>query len=335
MIIPDIPTYKEILDKAFSRARKSGEKLRTLRIPRNVKYRRIEETKIQTACDVMISTLKRILDKTPIIDELPEFYQDYIDVTVGIDELKKSLGAINRAIKIISQLKREYTKRIKFSSPKEAYKLRREIYGRISSVIKEIKDDLDFLDFAKNRLKNMPTIDFDAVTVVIAGYPNVGKSTLLRKLTGANPEVAEYPFTTKGIQIGYRKIGWGKLQVVDTPGLLDRPVDKMNEIELQALVALENLADLMIFIFDPSETCGYPLEKQFALYKNLRKVFNVPIISVFNKIDLVENLKYLKKYINKVENPILVSATEGKGLKKLIAKLEELYERLERKIWKT
>ena len=77
----------------------------------------------------------------------------------------------------------------------------------------------------------MPTVDFDAFTVVIAGFPNVGKSTVLRRLTGAKPKVAEYPFTTKGIQIGYLETKWNKIQVIDTPGLLDRPIDQMNNIE--------------------------------------------------------------------------------------------------------
>lgn len=49
----------------------------------------------------------------------------------------------------------------------------------------------------------MPTVDFDAISIVIAGFPNVGKSTLLTHITDAEPQVANYPFTTKGIQIGH------------------------------------------------------------------------------------------------------------------------------------
>ncbi len=49
----------------------------------------------------------------------------------------------------------------------------------------------------------MPTIDFNATTIVIAGFPNVGKSTLLNQISGADPQIANYPFTTKGIQIGH------------------------------------------------------------------------------------------------------------------------------------
>lgn len=104
-----------------------------------------------------------------------------------------------------------------------------------------------------------------ATTIVIAGFPNVGKSTLLRQITDATPEVANYPFTTKGIQIGHLERNWKKIQIIDTPGLLDRPILDMNEIELNAMVALEHLADAIFFIIDVSETCGFSIESQFNL----------------------------------------------------------------------
>ncbi|MBZ4037900.1 50S ribosome-binding GTPase, partial [Flavobacterium sp. 17A] len=93
------------------------------------------------------------------------------------------------------------------------------------------------------------TVDFNAITAVIAGFPNVGKSTILRQITTAEPKVADYPFTTTGIQIGHLERKWQKYQIIDTPGLLDRPIDDMNTIELNAMVALEHLADVILYIF--------------------------------------------------------------------------------------
>ncbi|MDI9618200.1 NOG1 family protein [Methanothermobacter sp.] len=327
MIIPTVPTADELLDKGFRRARKAASLKRSSKIPGQKKAKIIESTRIQTACQVIRDRLKMIIQRIPDIESLPEFYQDYIDVTVGVDDLKKALGALNWAVRILNQLESDYMKKIKRSKPSDASNLRREAFGRISSVVRRIEGDLDFLDFAKNRLRNMPTVDFDAFTVVIAGFPNVGKSTLLRTLTGAEPEVADYPFTTKGIQIGHLERKWKKIQVIDTPGLLDRPVEDMNNIELQAMVALENIADVILFIFDASESCGYTLESQYNLYLGIKAIFEIPIITVFNKMDLAENVKYLEEYINMVEEPLMVSAFQGRGVSEIVKKLEGLYEK--------
>jgi nucleolar GTP-binding protein len=323
MFLPTIPTPEEILDKGFNRAKKAANRLRSSKIPRQQKSKKIEEVRIKTACQVIQESFKNILNKTPKVEELPLFYQDYIDVVVGVDQLKKSLGALNWAVGIISKLENQYVFKVRRTKPETASNVRREAYGRISSVVNRIKDELDFLDFAKAKLRNMPTVDFDAVTVVIAGFPNVGKSTLLRQITTAEPKVADYPFTTTGIQIGHLERKWQKYQIIDTPGLLDRPVEDMNNIELNAMVALEHLAQGILFIFDASETSGYPLENQFILYESIKKIFKIPITCIFNKVDLVENINNLKEYTNKVDEPLLVAASKGDGISQIIDKLEE------------
>ena len=171
----------------------------------------------------------------------------------------------------------------------------------------------------------MPTIDFDATTIVIAGFPNVGKSTLLRQITGADPQVANYPFTTKGIQIGHTERHWKSIQIIDTPGLLDRPVLDMNDIEMNAIVALEHLADAILFIFDASETCGFHLENQYNLLKQIEKIFSeIPVVYLFNKMDLIEDTEYLNEYIDDEENSIFISAIEGEGIDKINKKFDKI-----------
>lgn len=330
MMIPTIPTVEELLDKGFSRGKKAADMKRSEKIPKRIKGKRIEEVRVTTACQVIEAKLKMIIDRTPEIEELPEFYQDYIDITVGVDDLKQALGGINWAYGIISQLEDEYRNRIRKSAPERANTLRKQAYGRISSVVKKISKDLDFLDFAKNRLRNMPTVNFEATTVVIAGFPNVGKSTLLRQLTDAEPEVANYPFTTKGIQIGHIERHWQDIQIIDTPGLLDRPIGDMNDIELNAIVALEDLADTILFIFDASETCGYYLENQYNLFCEIQDIFDIPFIPLFNKIDLTEydkkgeNYEYINQFIEKTENPLIISAYEGNGIDEILTKFDSI-----------
>lgn len=323
MFIPTIPTPEEVLDKSFSRAKKAANKVRGSNIPRHQKSKKTEEARIKTACQVTQETFNNIIEKVPRMEDLHMFYQDYIDVVVGVDQFKKSLGALKWASELIAKFENQYVFKIRRSSPENASNVRKEAFGRLASVVYRIEDELNFLDFAKQKLRNMPTIDFEATTAVIAGFPNVGKSTLLRQLTSAEPKVADYPFTTTGIQIGHIEHRWMPYQFIDTPGLLDRPVDDMNEIELNAMVALEHLADLVFYIFDASETSGYPLESQMSLYNGIKNIFNTPIQCVFNKMDLVENTEHVDKFIEQLEDPIKLSAVEGIGVSKLITKMEE------------
>jgi nucleolar GTP-binding protein len=330
-MIPTIPTPDELLDKGFRRGKKAADQTRTSKIPKHLKGKRVEEVRVITACQVIKDRLKMILDRVPPIEGLPEFYQDYIDITVGVDDMKKSLGALNWAYGIITQLEKDYGSKIRKNPSERASELRSQAYGRIASVVNKIKKDLDFLDFAKNNLRNMPTIDFDATTIVIAGFPNVGKSTLLKQITGAEPEVANYPFTTKGIQIGHIEKNWEHIQIIDTPGLLDRPVLDMNDIELNAMVALEHLADAILFIFDGSETCGYPLESQFNLLKEIKKVFKgIPVIYLFNKMDISnynnngERFEYINHYVDQLHDVLFITASEGEGVDEIVKLLESV-----------
>ena len=299
--------------------------MRGQKIPKHLKGKRIEERRVVTSCQVIKDKLKSILDAVPEIEKLHPFYQDYIDITVGVDDMKQALGALNWAYGIITQLEKEYGSKIRKNPSERATTIQKQAYGRIASVVNKIKKDLDFLDFAKQNLRNMPTIDFDATTIVIAGFPNVGKSTLLRQITGAEPQVANYPFTTKGIQIGHTERHWKSIQIIDTPGLLDRPVLEMNDIEMNAIVALEHLADAILFIFDASETCGFHLDNQYNLLKQIEKIFSdIPVYYLFNKMDLIEDTEYLKEYIDDEERSIFISAIEGEGIDKINSKFDEI-----------
>jgi nucleolar GTP-binding protein len=151
---------------------------------------------------------------------------------------------------------------------------------------------------------------------------------LLTQLSSADPQVANYPFTTKGIQIGHTEMRWRSIQIIDTPGLLDRPVLEMNDIEMNAIVALEHLADAILFIFDASETCGFHMDNQYNLLKQIEKIFSeIPVYYLFNKMDLVEDREYLDDYIDDADRSIFISAIEGEGIdeiNKLIGTIEKI-----------
>ena len=74
MMIPTIPTPDEILDKGFSRGKKQADLLRSQKIPKHLKGKRIEERRVVTSCQVIKDKLKSILDAVPEIESMHPFY---------------------------------------------------------------------------------------------------------------------------------------------------------------------------------------------------------------------------------------------------------------------
>ena len=247
-----------------------------------------------------------------------DFLPELVDIIIGLDKYKKSLGAINWAYNRMEKLKTETLRNIRRSKDPEIIdSIRGQFYGRTSSLMGQISKDLLFLQECKNKFRNLPSVDANVPTLVVAGFPNVGKSNLVTVLSSATPEIAPYPFTTKGIIVGHIDDEWRKYQIIDTPGLLDRDLSERNDIEMQAILALKYLTHVMLVVLDPSETCGYDMEKQMKLLTSLQKGFEgVPIIVAESKCDVFKS-----------GNPdrIVFSAKTGENMETLrTAVIEEL-----------
>ncbi len=75
--------------------------------------------------------------------------------------------------------------------------------------------------------------------------------------------------------------------MIDTPGILDHPLEERNTIEMQAITALAHLQCCVIYFMDISEQCGYTIEQQLSLFENIKPLFaNKPLILTINKIDV-------------------------------------------------
>jgi nucleolar GTP-binding protein len=189
----------------------------------------------------------------------------------------------------------------------------RAFYGRAASMVREVDADLATLEAAERFLRDRPKVDPNVATIVVAGFPNVGKSSLVARLSSARPEVAAYPFTTLSIAVGHADLGFDRMQVVDTPGVLGRRGRK-NAAEGEALVALEEAADAILFVLDPSEECGYTVVEQERLLERWKEEFpGVPILEVETKSDL-----------GPPTSPRLqVSALSGTGLDELRRRIQQ------------
>ncbi|MDO9538284.1 MAG: GTPase [Thermoplasmata archaeon] len=307
--VPTIMSSQEILDKAFRRVKK----VMVTDLTGTRKTKAEAMGRLSALSHTISAVLKKYVRTFPSLDQVHPFERELIDITVGLDELRHSLGAIDWARKTTEGIHKSETARIKSSSSKtDIMNAQNSAYGRISSVMNRVSGELEFLNQARDKLRDMPSINAEEIVIVVAGCPNVGKSQIVERISSGKPIIACYPFTTKGVSIGHLQVGYDRVQVMDTPGLLDRELEARNKIELQAIAALEHLANIVIYVFDPSETCGYTIETQKNLRDQIIATFpNVPSIMVSNKSDLTQS-----------ELGINISASNGNGVEELVSAIE-------------
>ena len=297
--LPTVPTADEILDRSFRRAAKKMKEKQN--------KDRANEEFVRAVSHAIHDRLVYIIRGFPEFEQLPKFYRELVEILYGLDRIKQALGAVGWAAKHTKRVGGELTFQTR-KSP-DSLAVRKRAVARLASMVHQINRDLIFLNEVRNVLRTLPHID-DAFTVVIAGYPNVGKSSFIRRVSTATPEVASYPFTTKGIIVGHRNVGRERVQFVDTPGILDRPDEERNAIERQALSAVMNVANVVLFIIDPSEHCGYPIDVQRHLLDEVAGLVSVPIVAVANKSDIVRS-----------DRDLTMSTETGEGVSEILARL--------------
>ena len=155
------------------------------------------------------------------------------------------------------------------------------------TLLKRLKDALAYLDQVRQHLGRLPQIDPNTRTLLIAGFPNVGKSSFLKSITRADVDVQPYAFTTKSLFVGHFDYKYLRFQAIDTPGILDHPLEEMNTIEMQSITAIAHLRSAILYFMDLSEQCGYSVQQQISLFKSIKPLFaNKLVFVVINKIDI-------------------------------------------------
>ncbi|UPV76102.1 NOG1 family protein [Halorussus limi] len=305
--LPTTPTSEELIDKAFSRAARAG---------RAKSGAEAQQSMLQTASNILSDNLQNVAAEWPDFDEVHPFYYELADAIVDVDELRQSLSEIQWASRKTHNIGREYQGKLTGDADADR-KIRKQGFARLADIVEEVEDDLLRVGQAHQDLRRLPEIDPDEPTIVVAGYPNVGKSSFVNSVTNARNEIAEYPFTTKGVRVGHFEKDHIRYQIVDTPGLLDRPEDERNDIENQAVSALTHLADAIVFVVDASGYCGYPLDAQLELRDALAERFgDVDVLTVCNKSDLstdVEADAYMSVESGENVDEVLDAAVDATG----------------------
>jgi GTP-binding protein len=164
--------------------------------------------------------------------------------------------------------------------------------------------------------------------VGLVGFPNVGKSTLISKISSARPVIADYPFTTLIPHLGVVDVGKEKSFVVaDIPGLIEG-AHQGHGLGDKFLKHIER-TKILVHIVDVSPYSGRDPVKDYSIVMKELEAYNPelsrrPQIVAANKIDLLgdgtERLEAVKKMASRKKLPFFaISAMKEKGLKELVS----------------
>ena len=179
--------------------------------------------------------------------------------------------------------------------------------------------------------------------VGLVGYPNVGKSTLISRISAARPKIADYPFTTLEPNLGVVAVGEARDErsfvVADIPGLIEG-AHTGSGLGMQFLRHIERTR-LLVHLVDVSDASGRPNPvKDVEVIMGELESFGAglemkPVIMVANKIDVAnkDKLAKLKRYCKKEGLELFpISAVTGKGIDELTyamaKKVEEVHQML-------
>src|SRR5580765_6083099 len=177
--------------------------------------------------------------------------------------------------------------------------------------------------------------------VGLVGYPNVGKSTLISRISAARPKIADYPFTTLEPNLGVVMVGEPPHEtsfvVADIPGLIEGAHEGAG-LGTQFLRHIERTR-LLVHLVDVSDASGRPdVVKDVEVIMGELDSFGAhlaekPMLMVASKIDAAnkDKLAKLKQYSKKKKLPLFpISAVTGEGIEKLKFAMAEEVEELRR-----
>ena len=246
--------------------------------------------KVKFTSETFCEKFQAILDSFPRLQDIHPFHKDLLNTLYDADHFRIALGTISTAKRLVETVSRDYVRLLKYAqSLFQCKSLKRAALGRMATICRRLKDPLVYLEQVRQHLGRLPSIDPNTRTLLICGYPNVGKSSFLKNITRADVDVQPYAFTTKSLFVGHFDYKYLRFQAIDTPGILDHPLEEMNTIEMQSITAIAHLRSAILYFMDLSEQCGYSVSAQIALFNSIKPLFaNKLTCVVINKTDITK-----------------------------------------------
>ncbi|MCE4615431.1 MAG: 50S ribosome-binding GTPase [Desulfurococcales archaeon] len=313
-----VPEYKELLTRMKRRYEKVG---------RNLPILEMELARLQMIADTIESKTSFVKELYHLLKTLHPFYRSLIFLEFDENKVYKYIECVFKARKIAQYFAKKYRYILMAQEERKTIKKKAsEARGRMLSPIKRCSKGLLYLKNLVVYLSHLPGINPSLPTIIVAGPPSVGKSSFVASASRARINIAEYPFTTREIHVGHTNIRGKDIQLIDTPGLLDRKLEERNEIELKAIMALKHLTGIVIFLLDPTETASYPIGVQLEIADDVKSITgNKPFVYTISKIDLVSR-KTLSNTHELIKakagvTPYSVKASDPQSVHKLLEEL--------------
>lgn len=152
--------------------------------------------KVKFTQDTFDEKLGKIISEFPVLDNLHPFLSSLLNVLYDKNHYKLALGQINTARHLISQVAKDYVRLLKFGdSLYRCKQLKKAALGRMATIMRRQKDPLAYLEQVRQHISRLPAIDPNTRTLLICGYPNVGKSSFVNKVTRADVDVQPVSFS--------------------------------------------------------------------------------------------------------------------------------------------
>lgn len=371
--LPKVYPSKEIVFKAAKETRKVEKDTSVKNIRNRVK--KYSSQKIDTQIKSLCLPCRDIIrGYKSILHRLHPFEEVVVNLTLRARQkrdgmtLDTLLNDINEGRKMVLEYGKEaisYTKN-ECTNSKDIMTALEEYEVKINELFLHhlTAPLLNLVSLQRALRMSLPSIQFYTPAVVLIGAPNVGKSSIVRRLSSASPEVNNYPFTTRGMTVGHIDMNWDeetlsyeeinlkqlkkedrstflsglqKCQIMDTPGLLVREDGERNEMEMLTLATMQHLPTAVMYVLDFSGGAGdkcSSIEDQLALREEVRSRFpKRPWVDVISKVDLgidEEAYQILKNDILSTEGDkhhvIELSITDDIGVDELKTQVKRMLE---------